>query len=129
MLLSANVCTPVSESRLFPRLSWYQAEYEQNGNGALANGYPYADEYAFSVTAPLGIKKGMTVLDVGCGNGYMIGLLWKYTDIRIAGIDPLPFFIMAANRAYPDGSFCQASATNMSGTCAHGLFNRAFDVT
>ena len=70
MLLSANVCTPVRESRLFPRLSWYQAEYEQNGNGALANGYPYADEYAFSVTAPLGIKKGMTVLDVGCGNGY-----------------------------------------------------------
>jgi SAM-dependent methyltransferase len=129
MLLSANVCTPVSESRLFRRLSWYQAEYEQNGNGALANGYSFADEYAFSVTAPLGVKKGMTVLDVGCGNGYMIGLLWKYTDMRIAGIDPLPFYAMFSSRTYPDGSFCQASATNMSGACAHGLFNRAFDVT
>jgi ubiquinone/menaquinone biosynthesis C-methylase UbiE len=71
------------------------------------------------VTSPLNISKGMTVLDVGCGNGYMIGLLWKYTDIRIAGIDPLPFFVMSANRAYPDGSFCQASATNMSGVCRH----------
>ena len=110
-------------------MSWYQAEYEQNGNGALANGYSFADEYAFSVTAPLGIKKGMTVLDVGCGNGYMIGLLWKYTDIRIAGIDPLPFFIMAASRAYPDGSFCQASATNMSGDCAHWPSTRKFDIT
>jgi hypothetical protein len=57
----------------------------------------------------------MTVLDVGCGNGYMIGLLWKYMDIRIAGIDPLPFFVTAAQRAYPDGSFCKASATDMSG--------------
>jgi SAM-dependent methyltransferase len=97
------------------RLSWYQAEYQQNGNGALANGYSFADEYAFSITSPLNISKGMTVLDVGCGNGYMIGLLWKYTDIRIAGVDPLPFFIASAQRAYPDGSFCQASATDMSG--------------
>jgi SAM-dependent methyltransferase len=99
------------------RLSWYQAEYQQNGNGALANGYSFADEYAFSITSPLNISKGMTVLDVGCGNGYMIGLLWKYTDIRIAGIDPLPFFVTAAQRAYPDGSFCKASATDMSGQC------------
>ena len=109
---------PVVSSTFF-RLGWYQAEYEQNGNGALANGYPYSDEYAFSVTSPLNISKGMTVLDVGCGNGYMIGLLWKYTDIRISGIDPLPFFVMSANRAYPDGSFCEASASSMPGVCRH----------
>jgi SAM-dependent methyltransferase len=96
------------------RLSWYKAEFEQN-NGALANGYPYPDEYAFSVTAPLNISQGATVLDVGCGSGYFVGLLWKHLDIRIAGIDPLPFFVEAARRAYPDGSFCRASATNMSG--------------
>ena len=96
------------------RLTWYKAEFEQN-TGALANGYPYPDEYAFSVTSPLNITRGATVLDVGCGSAYFVGLLWKHLDIRIAGIDPLPFFVEAASRAYPDGSFCRASATNMSG--------------
>lgn len=95
------------------RLSWYKAEFEQN-TGALANGYPYPDEYAFSVTSPLNISQGATVLDVGCGSGYFVGLLWKHMDIRIAGIDPLPFFVQAAGNAFPDGSFCSASATNMS---------------
>jgi SAM-dependent methyltransferase len=96
------------------RLSWYKAEFDKNSD-ALANGYPYPDEYAFSVTSPLNISHGATVLDVGCGSGYFVGLLWKHLDIRIAGIDPLPFFVEAARRAYPDGSFCRASATNMSG--------------
>ncbi len=101
------------------RLSWYKAEFEQN-TGALANGYPYPDEYAFSVTSPLNISQGATVLDVGCGSGYFVGLLWKHMDIRIAGIDPLPFFVQAAGNAFPDGSFCSASATNMSGVCVAG---------
>jgi hypothetical protein len=49
-------------------------------------------------------------------------------DIRIAGIDPLPFFVQAASRAYPDGSFCEASATNMSGACARCCALWAADV-
>ena len=68
------------------------------------------------------------MLDVGCGSGYFVGLLWRHMDIRIAGIDPLPFFVQAASRAYPDGSFCEASATNMSGACARCCALWAADV-
>lgn len=44
------------------------------------------------------------VLDVGCGPGQWTDLL-RTAGIDVSGVDPVPEFVAAAKRAYPDASF------------------------
>ncbi|KAI0092361.1 sterol 24-C-methyltransferase [Irpex rosettiformis] len=64
----------------------------------------------------LGLKPGMTVLDVGCGSGSAALELARFANIRIWGVDTDPVKIAKANRK------AQASDSPMSVTFVHVPF-------
>jgi len=48
------------------------------------------------------LAAGSKVLDLGCGNGRLLGFLTEYQDISYTGIDTNTFFIQEAGRRYAD---------------------------
>lgn len=96
-------------------IGWYATEFaNSNAYDAAANGWNYDIEYVLSMTAPLNLTRGNTLLDVGCGNGFFAQQVWSQLDIAVVGVDPLRFYVQEAKRLLPDAVFCRGSATNLS---------------
>ena len=59
-----------------------------------------------------GIRNGDQVLEIGCGPGYVAGLL-SHTGARLVGIDLAPQMVDAARATYPDIEFHEANAEEL----------------
>lgn len=58
------------------------------------------------------IKHGMSILDLGCGNGRLIALLQNY-EIRYTGLDSCKKLLEAARQKYPAYTFVSANMLNL----------------
>lgn len=84
---------------------WYQEHLEGD------------DTYHAQVIAPnlmrlLGPKKGMRILDLGCGEGYFARLIHK-SSAHVVGVDIAKPLIEAAKKQSPDIEYHVASAENL----------------
>lgn len=68
----------------------------------------------FNIFTPY-VKEGMTVLDVGCGNGRLYRYL-KNKNIAYLGIDQNQYLIAKAAQRYPDASFAKGDITQLERT-------------
>ncbi len=84
---------------------WNTAKYEAD--------FSFVHEYGNDVAKLIDFSEGMSILDLGCGNGALTKALSDCGALA-SGIDSSPEFIEAAKQAYPDLSFAQADATNFS---------------
>lgn len=82
---------------------WNTAKYEAD--------FSFVHEYGNDVAKLIDFTEGMSILDLGCGNGALTKALSDRGAIA-SGLDSSPEFIEAAKRAYPNLSFIQADATN-----------------
>ena len=83
----------------------YKNRLLQYGPGikALASGTEDRRLIRFDILTEIGIKDGVSVLDVGCGFAdYYQHLINKGIDVRYTGIDIVPELIQAARLSHPD---------------------------
>jgi len=67
-----------------------------------------------------------SVLDIGCGNGYVLGLLAKQCNGAFAGIDTSASMIRVVSRRYKEMTFACENAGAMS--FADGAFDKAYSI-
>ena len=74
-------------------MTWDAKEYREK--------FRFVHEYGNDVINLLDIRKGMTVLDLGCGDG---ALSQKLNDLgtRVIGIDASPELLSVAKKQYPE---------------------------
>ncbi|MEG0853147.1 MAG: class I SAM-dependent methyltransferase [Angelakisella sp.] len=75
------------------------AEYDTSPEGAYTR--PHKEELARKVT----VQDGDSVLDVACGNGFLLGELTKKASIHAFGVDLSEKMIAAAKTRHPDCTF------------------------
>jgi ubiquinone/menaquinone biosynthesis C-methylase UbiE len=83
----------------------YKSRLLQYGPGikALASGTEERRAIRFDILTDIGIKDGVSVLDVGCGLAdYYEHLRKKGVNVRYTGVDIVPELIQAARVAHPD---------------------------
>lgn len=60
------------------------------------------------------LREGDNVLDVACGNGYLLGALSKKARINTFGVDISENMITAARERYPNGTFAVGPCAPLS---------------
>lgn len=83
----------------------YKSRLLQYGPGikALASGTEERRAIRFGILTDIGIKEGVSVLDVGCGlANYYEHLRENGVNVKYTGIDIVPELIQAAQLAHPD---------------------------
>ena len=75
--------------------------------------FSFVHEYGNDVAKLITFKEGMSILDLGCGNGVLTKAFNDQGTIAL-GLDSSPEFIETAQQAYPTLSFIEADATNFS---------------
>jgi len=78
-------------------------------DGLAANYGRYRIGYSselFDALETLGFRRGMSVLDAGCGTGLSMGPL-AARGMKVAGVDPAPAMLAAAKLAVPGATFTQ----------------------
>lgn len=83
----------------------YKSRLLQYGPGikALASGTEERQAIRFDILTDIGIKDGVSVLDVGCGLAdYYEHLREKGVNVKYTGVDIVPELIQAAHLAHPD---------------------------
>lgn len=110
----------------------YRESYEVNGDSPSSLLTPKGrNELRFRAVAPLIDGPGASILDYGCGLGYLYDYLSALDpSIKYTGVDILPEFIQACAEKYPTATFSQISAhEDVSGTYdivfSSGVFNLA----
>jgi len=81
--------------------------------GTYARDFSFVHKYGEDVIGLLDIREGMTVIDLGCGNGT---LTKKLSELGVAaiGIDASEEQLAAARKSYPGLTFINADATSFS---------------
>jgi len=81
--------------------------------GTYARDFSFVHKYGEDVIGLLDIREGMTVIDLGCGNG---ALTKKLSELGVAaiGIDASEEQLAAARKSYPGLTFINADATSFS---------------
>lgn len=74
-----------------------------------AGNFSFVAEYGSSLMEMIDIRKGMTCLDLGCGNGSLTAKL-KEAGLEVTGMDDSPDQIRKAKQDYPDINFIQGNA-------------------
>ena len=84
-------------------MTWDAKEYREK--------FRFVHEYGNDVINLLDIRKGMTVLDLGCGDGALSQKL-NNLGTRVIGIDASPELLSVAKKQYPEIVFYEKDATN-----------------
>ncbi|MCM1542086.1 MAG: class I SAM-dependent methyltransferase [Blautia sp.] len=75
--------------------------------------FSFVHQYGNSVTELIEAGNSSAILDLGCGNGVLSGVL-RDKGYVVTGIDASPDFLSIARKYYPDINFIQADATDFS---------------
>lgn len=84
---------------------WDADEYKRN--------FFFVPEYGEGVVELLAPAPGMSVLDLGCGNGTLTAKI-AAAGARVTGLDASPEMLVLARRQYPGLDFRMADATDFS---------------
>lgn len=74
------------------------------------NDFSFVHQYGSGVAELLDCRAGSAVLDLGCGNGALTGLL-RDKGVAVTGIDASEDLLNVARKNYPDIRFIHADAT------------------
>jgi len=88
--------------------------------GLYEESHSYVWKLGFDLLALSDLKKGMSVLDLGCGTGYLTNQI-HLSGAKVLGIDISPSMITQAKRNYPHLDFIVADAAKLD-------FPNRFDV-
>jgi len=95
---------------------YYTQSLEAHGNSHKAVGWgsQESQKTRFRVLAEIGLSRGASILDVGCGLGDLYGYLAERFDgaPNYVGIDITPAMIKAARAKYPHGTFILGDILN-----------------
>lgn len=86
----------------------------------MAMGYDSASEGVYTrphkaeLLKKITLKEGDNVLDVACGNGYLLGELSKKANVNAFGVDISENMIAAAGKRYPNCSFLASPCSPLS---------------
>ena len=86
-------------------IKWDSKKYVSN--------FSFVYEYGQGVIDLLDIKNGMSVVDLGCGNGQLTKQL-SDMGMEVIGIDESEEMISLARMSYPEIKFVRADATNFT---------------
>lgn len=70
-------------------------------------------QYAGEIARLIGLRKGDSVFEVGCGSGAFLFAL-REMGAQVAGLDYSAGLIDAARKAMPEGNFCHADAAELT---------------
>lgn len=82
--------------KTYNRMAW---RYDTSPEGS------YTSAHKAELIKKVVLRAGDRVLDVACGNGYLLGALSKKARIAAFGIDISENMIAAARERYPNGTF------------------------
>lgn len=87
--------------------------------------FSFVYKYGEGVTELLELPRNSLVIDLGCGNGALSGLL-REKGFRVVGMDASAEQLALAKRSFPDISFIQADATDFTAAePAEAVFSNA----
>lgn len=84
-------------------MTYWETRYASGGNSGKGSRDWFAEEKARLVNEALGVHQITTVLDLGCGDGYVASLL--LVGPGYLGIDPSPSALAQARSRNPDLAF------------------------
>ncbi|MCM1090448.1 MAG: methyltransferase domain-containing protein [Butyrivibrio sp.] len=84
-------------------MKWNAEEYTKN--------FSFVHKYGSDVLELLDLEKGMSVLDLGCGNGALTIQIAE-TGARAVGLDDSRDLLQVARKAFPQLEFIQADAAD-----------------
>lgn len=84
-------------------IKWDAEEYTKN--------FSFVHQYGGNVLELLDMEKGMSVLDLGCGNGALTGRIAE-AGARAVGLDASRDLLQVARSAFPQLEFIQADAAD-----------------
>ena len=84
-------------------IQWDASKYTED--------FSFVHQYGAGVIELLELSDGMTVLDLGCGNGALTDRL-AHMGVNAIGLDASPELLRVAKDAYPDLTFILADATD-----------------
>ena len=106
----------------------YEDAYKEHGDSPSSLLTPKGkNEIRFKALTPF-LKNGKSILDYGCGLGYLLPLLSPKEDIDYHGVDIITDFIKANKLKYPHGKFSLITETevikkNYDIVFSSGVFN------
>ena len=86
-------------------IKWDAEKYTSN--------FSFVHKYGNSVTELIEAPEGSRVLDLGCGNGALTGVL-KDQGFQVTGLDDSKDLLSVAKKYFPDLEFIHADATDFS---------------
>ena len=94
-------------------IQWDAEKYTSN--------FSFVHKYGNSVTELIEAPEGSRVLDLGCGNGALTGVL-KDQGFQVIGLDDSKNLLSVAKKYFPDLEFIHADATDFSLKEARSIF-------
>lgn len=87
-----------------PQVSYWERRYKKGGNSGAGSRGSEAEEKARLVSAAVADLAVTSLLDIGCGDGYVASLL-HLGDCLYVGVDPSPSALKQAREANPERTF------------------------